>query len=49
VHTSNLLMHDIIKLKEHDYEWIGALYKKGKRMVKFIANRSTTHLLAICL
>jgi hypothetical protein len=25
VHTMNLLMHDIIKMKDHDYRWIGAL------------------------
>jgi len=36
VHTLNLLMHDIIKMKNHDYKWIGALYKKGKRNIKFI-------------
>jgi hypothetical protein len=43
VHTLNLLMHDIIKLKEHDYKWIGALYKKGKSMIKFITNHSHAH------
>jgi hypothetical protein len=30
VHTLNLFINDIIKLKEYDYKWIGALYKKGK-------------------
>ena len=29
VHTLNLLMHDIIKLKENEYKWIGELYKIG--------------------
>jgi hypothetical protein len=45
VHTLNLLMHDIIRLKEHDYKWIDALYKKGKRMVKFITNHSPAHFI----
>lgn len=43
VHTLNLLMHDIIKMKEHDYKWIGALYKKGKFMIRFITNHSNAH------
>ena len=43
VHTLNLLMHDIMKLKENDYKWIGELYKKGKHMVRFIANHSNSH------
>jgi hypothetical protein len=30
VHALNLLMNDIIKMKDHDYKWICALYKKGK-------------------
>jgi hypothetical protein len=38
VHTMNLLMHDIIKMKDHDYRWIGALYKRGKKMIRFITN-----------
>jgi hypothetical protein len=29
-------MHDIIKMKYHDYKRIGALYKKWKRIIKFI-------------
>lgn len=36
-------MHDIIKMKGHDYKWIGALYKKGKIMIKFITNYSHAH------
>lgn len=43
VHTLNLFMHDIIKMKEHDYKWIGALYKKGKFMIRFITNHSNAH------
>jgi hypothetical protein len=43
VHTLNLLMHDIIKIKDHDYRWIGALYKRGKKMIKFIINHSMAH------
>jgi hypothetical protein len=39
-HTLDLLMHDIIKIKDHDYQWIGALYMKGKRMIKFVTNHS---------
>jgi len=34
----NILMHDIIKTKYHDYRWIGALYKRGKKMIRFITN-----------
>ena len=43
VHTLSLLMHDIIKIKENDYKWIGALYKKGKHMIRFITNHSNAH------
>ena len=43
VHTLNFLMHDIIKLKENEYKWIGELYKKGKHMIRFITNHSNTH------
>ena len=43
VHTLNLLMNDIIKLKENEYKWIGELYKKGKRMIIFITNHSNAH------
>jgi len=42
MHALNLLMHDIIKLKYPNYKWIGSLYKKGKRMVKFITNHSAS-------
>jgi hypothetical protein len=28
VHTLNLLMHDVVKMKDHDHKWIGALYKR---------------------
>jgi hypothetical protein len=45
VHTMNLLMHDIIKMKDHDYRRIGALYKRGKKMIIFITNHSTTHFI----
>jgi hypothetical protein len=34
------LTHDIIKLKDPNYRWIGALYKKGKKVVKFITNHN---------
>ena len=30
VHTLNLLLHDIVKNKNEQYQWIGNLYKKGK-------------------
>jgi hypothetical protein len=43
VHTMNLLMHDIIKMKDHDYRWIGALYNRGKKMIRFITNHSMAH------
>ena len=43
VHTLNLLMHDIIKMKENDYTWIGSLYKKEKHMIRFITNHSNAH------
>ena len=43
VYTLNLLMHDIIKLKENEYNWIGELYKKGKHMIRFITNHSNAH------
>ena len=43
VHTLNLLMHDIIKLKENEYKWIGELYKKGKHMIIFITNHRNAH------
>ena len=36
-------MHDIIKLKENDYKWIGELYRKGKYMIRFITNHSNAH------
>ena len=41
--TLNLLMHDIIKLKENEHKWIGELYKKGKHMISFITNHSNAH------
>ena len=43
VHTNNPLMHDIIKNKHPQYKWIGDLYKRGKRMIRFITNHSNTH------
>ena len=43
VHTLNLLMHDIGKMKDPSYRWIGALYKRGKKMIKFITNHSMAH------
>ena len=43
VHTLNLLMHDIVKMKDPSYRWIGALYKRGKKMIKFITNHSMAH------
>ena len=39
----NLLMHDIVKMKDPSYRWIGALYKRGKKMIKFITNHSMAH------
>eukprot|EP00253_Pinus_taeda_P021475 PITA_21475 len=43
VHTLNLLLHDIVKNKNEQYQWIGDLYKKGKKMIKLITNHSNTH------
>ena len=43
VHTLNLLMLDIVKMKDPSYRWIGALYKRGKKMIKFITNHSMAH------
>ena len=43
VHILNLLMHDIIKMKEHDYKWIGSLYKREKFMIRFITNYNNSH------
>jgi hypothetical protein len=45
VHTMNLLMHDIIKMKDCDYRWIGALYKRGKKMIRFITTPSLAHII----
>jgi hypothetical protein len=45
VHTMNLLMHDSIKMEDHDYSWIGALYKRGKKMKKFITNHTMAHFI----
>ena len=36
-------MHDIVKMKDPSYRWIGALYKRGKKMIKFITNNSMAH------
>ena len=36
-------MHDIVKMKDHDCKWIGALYKRGKKMIKFINNHGMAH------
>ena len=36
-------MHDIVKMKDLSYRWIGALYKRGKKMIKFITNHSMAH------
>jgi hypothetical protein len=30
-------------MKDHDYKWIGALHKRGKKMIRFITNHSMTH------
>jgi hypothetical protein len=43
VQTMKLLMHDIIKMKDHDYRWIGSLYKRWKKMIRFITNHSKAH------
>ena len=43
VHTLNLLMHDIIKMTNHDYRWIHWLYNKCKYMIIFITNNSNSH------
>jgi hypothetical protein len=40
-----LLMHHIIKMKDHYYRWIGALYKRGKNMIRFITNHSMAHFI----
>src|SRR5713101_2219870 len=36
-------MHDIVKMKDPSYRWISALYKRGKKMIKFITNHSMAH------
>jgi hypothetical protein len=41
----NLLMHNIIKMKDHDYRWIGALYNIEKKMVRFVTNHSMSHFI----
>jgi len=38
VHTLNLLMHDIIKHKE--CTWMNVLYKRGKKLIKFITGHT---------
>ena len=43
VHTMNLLMPDIIENKQSQYRWIGDLYKRGKKMIRFITNHNNTH------
>ena len=43
VHTLNLLMHAIFKMKDPSYRRIGALYKRGRQMIKFITNHSMAH------
>jgi hypothetical protein len=43
VHILNLLMHDIVNMKDDDYKWIDALYKRGKKIIKFITNHSMAH------
>ena len=43
VHTMNFLMHDIIKNKQPQFKWLGDLYKRGKKMIRFITNPSNTH------
>jgi hypothetical protein len=41
----NLLMHDITKMKNHDYIWIGTLSKRGKKMIKFTSNHTMAHFI----
>lgn len=36
-------MYDIIKNKNQQHKWIDDLHKRGKQMIKFIANHSSTH------
>ena len=43
VHTLNLLMHDVVKNKNAQYQRIGDLYKRDKEMIKFITNHNNTH------
>ena len=43
VHTLNILMHDIIKMKDHDYSQIDSLYKKGKHMIRFAKTRFASY------
>jgi hypothetical protein len=38
-------MHGIIKMKDRDYRWIGALYKRGKKMIRFITNHTMAHFI----
>jgi hypothetical protein len=32
-------------MKDHDFRWSGALYKRGKKMIRFISNHSMAHFI----
>ena len=51
VHTLNLLMHGIVKMKDPSYQWIGALYKRGKKTINLspiIAWHTTFFAITLC-
>jgi hypothetical protein len=41
----NLLMHNMIKMKDYDYRWISALYKRRKKMTRFITHHTIAHFI----
>jgi len=41
VHTLNLLMHDIFK--HRDCRWINDVYKRGKKLIKFVTKHTRFH------
>lgn len=36
-------MYDMMRMKDHDYKWIGALYQKGSKMIKLVTNHNYAH------
>lgn len=41
VHTLNLLMHGIVN--HRDCGWINDLYKRGKKLIKFVIGHTRAH------